>query len=97
MKKTKCYGKDPNFVTRSVAGETLLVPIKSSTKTLNSLFVLNEVATETWKRLDGKKSSEEIQKDIVSLYDVDPKTVKDDFENFMASLQDIGAIQETAQ
>jgi len=93
----KRLSKNPNFVTRKIAGEILLVPIKSSTKELHNLFTLNEVASEAWELIDGKRSFREIQQAITTLFEVDEEKVRKDLSQLVEALEEIGAIQEVVQ
>ena len=90
----KRLSKNPNFVTRKIAGEILLVPIKSSTKELHNLFTLNEVASEAWELVDGQRNLREIQQAITTLFEVDEERVKKDLGQLFGALKEIGAIQE---
>jgi len=93
----KRLNRDPNFVTRKIAGEILLVPIKSSTKELHNLFTLNEVASEAWELMDGQKSLREIQQAIMALFEVDEERVGKDLGQLVEALKEIGAVQEEVQ
>jgi hypothetical protein len=53
---TKCFIKETDFVTREVAGETIIVPIRGNVGDLNSIYTLNEVGTKIWELIDGKNS-----------------------------------------
>ena len=51
---SKCFIKQDNFVTREIAGETIIVPIRSHVADLDSIYTLNEVGTLIWSLVDGK-------------------------------------------
>jgi hypothetical protein len=55
---TRYYAKDADLVTRDVAGETIVVPIKNKVGDLNSIFTLNEIGTVIWGLIDGKRRVE---------------------------------------
>lgn len=81
-------------VSREIAGETVLVPIHRSAADLESLFVLNEVASFVWERLDGQHTLRDIELAIVEGYDVAPEEARTDVQGFVAQLLENGLIQE---
>ena len=81
-------GKD--LVTRDVAGETIIVPIKSNVGDLNSIFTLNEIGTMIWELIDGKRSTGEIAEAICKTYEVKPEIAEKDTLEFLNTLQEAG-------
>lgn len=61
-------------VSRRIAGETILVPIKSTAGELDDIFTLNEVASRVWELADGARTINAIAAVIASEYDVAPDT-----------------------
>ena len=66
---TRYYTKDTELVTRNVAGETIIVPIKNKVGDLNSIFTLNEVGTTIWELIDGKSSVSQIKGKVAEVYE----------------------------
>jgi len=58
----KCFVKESNFVTRCIADETIIVPIRDTVGDLDSIYTLNEVGTTIWQLIDGQTSGGEIWK-----------------------------------
>ena len=52
----KCFSKEDNCVTREIAGETIIVPIKGRVGDLDSIYTLNEVGTLIWQLIDGQRN-----------------------------------------
>jgi hypothetical protein len=90
---TKYYTKDSDLVTRSIAGETIIVPIKNKVGDLDSIYTLNEVGTLIWGLIDGKKSVSQIAEEICMTYDATPEEAKKDTVDFLKSLEETGLIQ----
>ncbi|MGQ9647619.1 MAG: PqqD family protein [Thermodesulfobacteriota bacterium] len=90
---TKCYTKDSNLVTRCVAGETIIVPIKNKVGDLGSIYTLNEVGTMIWELIDGKKSVSRIAEAICDAYDVTPEEALKDTFDFLRSAEEAGLIK----
>jgi hypothetical protein len=57
-------------VSRRIADETILVPIKSTAGELDDIFTLNEVASRVWELADGARTINAIAAVIASEYDV---------------------------
>jgi len=89
----KCYTKDNDLVTRDVAGETIIVPIKNKVGDLNSIFTLNEIGTVIWGLIDGKKIVSQIAEEICTTYDVAPEEARKDAVDFLKSLEEARLIR----
>ena len=59
-------------------------------------FGLNEVGSEIWKTIDGKKSLAEISALLLAEYDVVPTVLEADMLELIGELLNKGLIQETA-
>jgi hypothetical protein len=84
------YQKDSSVISREIAGEIILVPIRQSVGDFESIFTLNETAALIWGLLDGEKTLAEIRDRVVSEYDVSPQQAQDDLFELV---QRLGAIQ----
>ena len=65
-----CYTKDNNVVTRSIAGETIIVPIRGSVGDLDSIYILNEIAATIWQLIDGRAPVYQLIDVLCTEYDV---------------------------
>jgi len=90
---TKYYTKDADLVTRDIAGETIIVPIKSNVGDLNSIFTLNEIGTMIWGLIDGKRSVSEIAEAICKTYEVKPEDAEKDILEFLDALKESGLLR----
>jgi CTP synthase (UTP-ammonia lyase) len=88
------YQQDPSVVSRNIAGEVILVPIRQNLGDLESIFTLNDTAARAWSLMDGKHSVSEIQETIVNEYEVTPEQAGLDLLELIEQLQQIGAIQK---
>lgn len=93
MEKQLVYEKSDKIVTRKVAGETILVPIKGRLADMQKIFSLNEIGDFIWNMIDGKRSTKEICKEIISRFDVDEKVAEDDLNIFIRDLVKEGLIR----
>ena len=88
------YKKNEEIVTRGIAGETLLVPIKDRLADMQRIFALSSVAEYVWQELDGQKSLGEIRDGILENFDVEVKQADADLKEFMVELLDAGLVVE---
>lgn len=89
----KIYKKNPNFVSRKIEDEIILVPIKRNAQELEAIYNLNNaVAVQIWELINGKRSLAEIRNIISDEYDVDEKRLNKDLIEFIKELETIGAI-----
>jgi hypothetical protein len=80
-------------VSREIAGEKVLVPIRRDAADLESIYVLNEVASFVWDRLDGHHSLPEIKEALLAAYDASPDEAEADIQAFVAQLSESGLLQ----
>ncbi|NIM59463.1 MAG: PqqD family peptide modification chaperone [Candidatus Aminicenantes bacterium] len=88
----KVYKKSDSIVSRKIADEFILVPIKQNVGDLESIYTLNEVATRVWGLIDGKKKVREIKDKIVEEFEVTPQEAEKDLTNLFKQLMAVGAI-----
>ena len=88
----KCFFKENNCVTREIAGETIIVPIKGRVGDLDSIYTLNEVGTMIWQLIDGQRNIGQIVQSVRQAYDVESEEVTKDAVDFLSSLENAGLI-----
>jgi len=82
-----------DYVTRKIAGETIVVPIRSQAAELDFVYVLNEVGATIWSRLDEGLAPAEIAAAIANDFEVDPDTARQDVDRFLETLLGAGVIE----
>ena len=88
------YQKSPDMVSRKVAGEYILVPIRRHVADLESIYNLNEVGGFIYEQIDGKKPASQILETICREFDVTREQAEADLTEFLSTLKEIGAITE---
>ena len=86
------YKKDPSMVSREIAGEAILVPIRQNVGDLESIYTLNETAARVWELIDGKNTVRDIRDAIVTEFAVDEDEAEDDLVELLCDLESITAI-----
>lgn len=89
----KCFEKYPNIVSRKIADEVILVPIRRNVGDLESIYTLNEVGAFIWDKIDGKKKLSEIRDLIVEEFDASTEEVEKDLIEFILKLEEMGGIK----
>lgn len=80
------------FVTREVAGETILVPVGQTVLSLNGMLVLNGCGRFLWERLPAAEAEEDLTEALLEEYEVDRETAARDVREFLASLRQLGIL-----
>jgi hypothetical protein len=88
----RSFRKQGEFVARSIAGETILVPVRSRIGDLESIYNLNEVGSFIWKALDTTASLRDIAQAVSVEFDVSVETAIDDTREFLAILESAGLV-----
>ena|SRR5215831_8034335 len=86
-----------SFVTREIGGETLIVPVTGHVMDLESIYVLNPVASRIWGLLRSPTTAERLVEIITGEFDVSSQDASRDVAEFLDSLSSRGLIQELPQ
>jgi hypothetical protein len=89
----KVFIRNQDIVSRRIAGEMLLVPVKGKLADMEKIFTLTSVAEYIWDRLDGRRSVDDIRKDVVAQFDVGQEQADADIQEFLAELIEAGLIR----
>lgn len=90
----KIYKQSSTIVSREIAGEMILVPIRQNVGDLESIFTLNETAALAWNLMDGHHSLANIQILLVDQYPVDSQLAGQDLLDLVAELLQLDAIEQ---
>jgi hypothetical protein len=93
----RAYAKKGEFVTRAVAGETIVVPITAGVGDLDSIYTLNEVGAAIWELIDGTTTVEEIVSAVTRGFEVTADQARAHVLEFVTSLAQAGLIQPVAE
>src|SRR5436190_7957008 len=84
------FTRDQSAVTRRIAGETVIVPVRNDVADLDSIYTLNETGTFVWDLLDGRRTVEELVNAVVAEFEVAREVAAADVTRLIASLRDEG-------
>jgi hypothetical protein len=82
----KVFKKNKDIVSRKIAGELFVVPVKGRLADMQRIFALNQVAEYIWQALDGRTTLDDLRKHILSHYDVEKERAESDIIGFIDDL-----------
>src|SRR5271156_47001 len=74
-------------VSRVVAGETLIVPVRGKVGDLASIYSFNETGSLIWKLLDSPRTVGEVVGAVAEEYQVDTEQVRGDVLRFLSEMR----------
>jgi hypothetical protein len=90
----KIYKKSDSVVSRKIANEFILIPIRQNVADLESIYTLNEVGARIWELMDGKMTMREIKEKIVEEFEVTVHEAEKDIAEYLQQLEKIKAVVE---
>lgn len=79
------YLAKQDFVVRTIAGETLLIPIGAMTKEFNGMILLNETGAFLWEALKQPRTEDELVGLMLAEFETDASTALSDIKDFISS------------
>jgi hypothetical protein len=86
------YVRSDSVVSRIIAGETLIVPVRKGLGDLASIYSLNEVGSMIWEALQQKRNHDEIVELVKQEFEDDGDQIQHDVETFLAEMQSAGLV-----
>ncbi|MGD9874952.1 MAG: PqqD family protein [Kiritimatiellia bacterium] len=91
---TDKFKKADHVISRSVAGEELLIPVCGKLADLQRIFAVNPVAKFVWDLLDEKRDAESLAAAVTVEFDVGADEAAGDVRDFLDSLMQAGLISK---
>ena len=88
------YRKADGLLTRAIAGETIVVPIRGRLADMQNIFAINSVGEFVWERIDGRRSLDEVVRDVAGQFDVDEGRARADVLEFVDELSQAGLVEK---
>ncbi len=86
------YRRSDDVVTRRIAGECLLVPIRGEVADLQRIFVLNPVGERIWESLAEDRRFDAICDTVQYAFEIDRPTLERDVIEFLAEMEKAGLV-----
>lgn len=90
---SQLYARSNSVVSRVIAGETLIVPIRSGIGDLASIYSLNTSASRIWQSIETPSSEEEIVERLEQEFACSRPQLQSDVAAFLAEMQTAGLIE----
>ena len=87
------FAKKGEFVTRTIAGEVVVVPVRGQIADLDAIYHFNDVGGFIWSLFDGKTSLRDIAEAVCEEFDGALQDSERDTLEFVGALQRIGIIE----
>jgi hypothetical protein len=87
------FVRSSNVVSRVIAGETLIVPVRRGIADLASLYSFNGVGSTVWEALEKPRTVNELVAVVTDTYDVSPEKAREDLQIFLNEAQAAGVVQ----
>lgn len=81
------------FVLRKIADTYVVVAVGEATKNFKGMITLNETGGFLWEELSKGASAGDLEKALLSEYDIDENTAKCDVEKFIKSVNEAGFVE----
>ena len=94
--KGQTFIRSQSVVSRVVAGETLIVPIRAKVGDLASIYSFNGTGSLIWKLLESAKTVTELAAAVAREYEVDPAQAERDVEEFVGEMKAVGLVEVPA-
>ncbi len=92
----RIFQKSGRMVSRTVAGEVVLVPLRDSAGDLDSIYTLNETGARIWNLLDGKHSLQVVLQGLLEDFEIETAVAEQDLLELVGDLVRVGALEEVA-
>ena len=91
------YVRSRAVVSRLVAGETLVLPVRGDIGDLANFYTFNKTATTIWEALEKPRSFREICDVIEHQYEISRERAEEDLVHFVQEMSSLGLVQVTVE
>ena len=82
-----------NVVSRVVADEAIVVPIRRGTADMDSIYTFNDTGSILWALIEKGPRAGQLSEYLEAEYGISAEQAAADTENFLAELQEAGLIE----
>jgi hypothetical protein len=88
------FRRTGNYATRTLGGETVVVPIRARAADLDSVYTLNAVGAVVWAALEEPRTAGEIADRVAAEFEVGQDVARADVVHFLKTLLEEGMVEE---
>lgn len=85
--------RNRNVVSRVVADEAIVVPIRRGAADMDSIYTFNESGSLLWAMIEGGRSTEDLAAHLQAEYGISAEQAAADTEKFIEELREAGLIE----
>ena len=85
--------RSPAVVSRRVAGETLIVPVRGKVGDLGSIYSFNETGSLIWQLLEAPKGLADLISAVEREYAIAPEQAERDVTQFLNDMLSVGLVE----
>lgn len=82
------------FILREIAGSNIVMPIGEMAEKVSGMIELSSTGAILWKKLEVGATEEELVAEILSQFEIDAETAKNDVAEFVDSIKSQGWVEE---
>jgi len=91
---SRTYIRGEDIISRNIAGETILVPIRGNLADMQYIFTLNSVGVFIWDHINGEYKLAEILDMLLENFETTREQAEIDTLEFIAQVMEKGLISE---
>jgi hypothetical protein len=95
--QAQMFVRSRTVVSRTVAGETLIVPIRGKVGDLSSIYSFNEVGSLIWRLLDTPRQLSELVSAVEQTYEVRMERAEQDVLQFLEEMLTANLVEATGK
>jgi len=92
MSEASVYRRSQSVVSRQIAGETLVVPIRGRVGDLASIYSFNETGSVLWNALEHPRTLESLTSLLCQSFDVGQLDARRDVDAFVREMEAAGLL-----
>lgn len=85
-----------DVIARNIAGETIIVPVRSRVGDLDSIYALNDVGSRIWQLIESNVPVKQIIETVCEEYETDAEDATRDVLELLDSLREAGLVRVNA-
>jgi hypothetical protein len=86
------FTRSRSVVSRTVAGETLVVPVRGKVGDLASIYSFNGTGSLIWQLLDSPRTLTNLTESVERAYDVERQQAQEDVRQFLSDMLSVGLL-----
>ncbi len=91
---SRIYIRGKDIISRDIAGETILVPIRGNLADMQYIFTLNPLGVFIWEQLEGEKKLEDILENLLEQFETSREQATTDILEFIGQVAEAGLASE---